>query len=31
LTIAPVTTNGAVYNVALPSTNAAQFSRLRKP
>jgi hypothetical protein len=27
----PVTTNGAVYNVTVPTTNAAQFFRLRKP
>jgi len=27
----PVTTNGPVYNVTVPTTNAAQFFRLRKP
>ena len=27
----PVTTNGAVYNVAISTTNSAQFFRLRKP
>ncbi len=27
----PVTTNGAVYNVSVSTTNPAQLFRLRKP